>query len=387
MNAKLGIQILGSVVIALAFTNVVSAGGQLFVTYGLPGVPIRRLDSQTFELLGELPGTERVSGRIQVDPYRRFLIGGSVDLNGNAQQDVGGFHIDQIGVTVEPFSNSVWNLTTTGLFREPYDRNVVITRPEARFEPGPDPFSQKDVVATEHDVFFRVEKTIRTLNSPIYELPFTAAGLHLSTVEDDFLYFSYQPSISDWHNIYRIRTDGTGFEELASDIPNLEDFDVDPNSETIFFERTHNPDGSSNLGLFSIGFGETTPITICEMCAEDVDFVADDEWLLPGDTDLDHDIDITDFNALASNFSPELERDGIYWYAFKTVRQGDFNGDWRIDVTDFNTLADNFAPSGYPGPFDESGVSDVPEPSAILLASLTLIFVGVSFRLSKNDRD
>ena len=31
--------------------------------------------------------------------------------------------------------------------------------------------------------------------------------------------------------------------------------------------------------------------------------------------------------------------------------------------------------------------SAIPEPSTLLLASLALILVGVSFRLSKNDRD
>ena len=50
------------------------------------------------------------------------------------------------------------------------------------------------------------------------------------------------------------------------------------------------------------------------------------------------------------------------------------------DITDFNFLAANFAPDGY-------ATSAIPEPSTMLLASLALILVGVSFRLSKNDCD
>ena len=62
---------------------------------------------------------------------------------------------------------------------------------------------------------------------------------------------------------------------------------------------------------------------------------------------------------------------GLFW------NEGNFDGD--TDITDFNLLAANFAPSGY-------STSAVPEPSTMLLASLALILVGVSFRLSKNDR-
>ena len=57
--------------------------------------------------------------------------------------------------------------------------------------------------------------------------------------------------------------------------------------------------------------------------------------------------------------------------------EGNFNGDRDVDITDFNYLADNFAPDGY-------ATSAIPEPSTMLLASLALVLVGVSFRLSKN---
>ena len=64
--------------------------------------------------------------------------------------------------------------------------------------------------------------------------------------------------------------------------------------------------------------------------------------------------------------------------SFCTAQPGSADGD--TDITDFNLLAANFAPSGY-------STSAVPEPSTMLLASLALVLVGVSFRLSKNDRD
>ena len=93
-----------------------------------------------------------------------------------------------------------------------------------------------------------------------------------------------------------------------------------------------------------------------------------------GDTELDRDVDITDFNALASHFDPTGDGDpvnGPFW------NEGNFDGDDDTDITDFNLLAANFSPSGY-------ATSAIPEPSTMLLASLALILVGVSFRLSKN---
>ena len=93
-----------------------------------------------------------------------------------------------------------------------------------------------------------------------------------------------------------------------------------------------------------------------------------------GDADGDRDVDITDFNVLASHFDPAGVEDplnGPFW------NEGNFDGDGDTDITDFNFLASNFAPSGY-------STSAIPEPSTMLLASLALILVGVSFRLSKN---
>ena len=65
---------------------------------------------------------------------------------------------------------------------------------------------------------------------------------------------------------------------------------------------------------------------------------------LRGDTELDRDVDITDFNALASHFDSTGDGDpqnGPLW------NEGNFDGDDDTDITDFNLLAANFSPSGY----------------------------------------
>ncbi len=381
MTTKFATTIMGSLIITLTCSAVASAGGQLFVTNSGYDTPIKRLDSQTFELLGELPGTETFCCRIDIDPYRRYIWGPDV-----RDFDFNEIHGKTAGAqsTFSAVGNSYWRINkgfNSILFREPYDQSTIYITEAAFSQSLYD--SEKEIVAYENDVYFVADNTIRSLTDPIFELPFTAFELLLQTVKDDFLYFAYRPSATDWHNVYRIRTDGTDFEELASGFPHLKTFDVDPDSETIFFQQQSNFDGSELQGILAIGFGDSTPTLICELCGSDVDFVADDEWFLPGDTDLDHDIDLSDYISLASNFNPELERNGPVW-AFKTVRQGDFNGDWKIDISDYNTLASNFSPAGYTGPFGETFVSEVPEPSAIILASLALILLGGSRGFSEN---
>ena len=79
-----------------------------------------------------------------------------------------------------------------------------------------------------------------------------------------------------------------------------------------------------------------------------------------GDTDGDKDVDITDFNSLATNFDPDGATAPHSW------TEGNFDGDNDIDITDFNVLASNFSPEGY-------GTSAVPEPSALLLTLLGLM--------------
>jgi len=60
-----------------------------------------------------------------------------------------------------------------------------------------------------------------------------------------------------------------------------------------------------------------------------------------GDADFDDDVDISDFNTLATWFDP-----GGVWGAENTWSRGNFDGDRDIDITDFGTLATNFNPGG-----------------------------------------
>ena len=96
---------------------------------------------------------------------------------------------------------------------------------------------------------------------------------------------------------------------------------------------------------------------------------------LPGDANLDEQIDITDFNVLVVNFHPHGTGSMV-----PDWDRGNFNGDLWIDITDFNLLAANFAPSGY-RPTDRLFLTMLPEPSTSLLVSVAvcslLIFVRV----------
>jgi len=55
------------------------------------------------------------------------------------------------------------------------------------------------------------------------------------------------------------------------------------------------------------------------------------------------------------------------------AQAGDTDVDYDVDITDFNNLAGNFAPSGYAGPFDGMTLSEVPEPTAVVLFFLGCI--------------
>ena len=55
---------------------------------------------------------------------------------------------------------------------------------------------------------------------------------------------------------------------------------------------------------------------------------------------MDRDIDIADFNALATSFDPLGQAAFAGWAA------GNFDGDADIDIRDFSTLVRNFSPLG-----------------------------------------
>jgi len=81
--------------------------------------------------------------------------------------------------------------------------------------------------------------------------------------------------------------------------------------------------------------------------------------MLPGDADLDGDVDAADFGALKKFFS-----------VGNTLGHGDFDGDGRVDLSDFQTIKQHFGQT-----LPSSG--QVPEPSTwvlAMLASLGLLF-------------
>ncbi|MBI86357.1 MAG: hypothetical protein CMJ81_24430 [Planctomycetaceae bacterium] len=86
-----------------------------------------------------------------------------------------------------------------------------------------------------------------------------------------------------------------------------------------------------------------------------------------GDTDdlgnqESRDIDLTDYNTLAVNFSPIGT--GLNW------DQGNFDGDNDIDLRDYNVLAAHFHPGGY-----GMVTAPVPEPSSVILCIFGLMLV------------
>ena len=82
-----------------------------------------------------------------------------------------------------------------------------------------------------------------------------------------------------------------------------------------------------------------------------------------GDTELDRDVDITDFNALAANFLPAATATSHLNGAWHL---GNFDGDGDIDITDFNSLSGNFSPSGY----SDGEAHQIPEPGTITMLVL-----------------
>jgi hypothetical protein len=81
---------------------------------------------------------------------------------------------------------------------------------------------------------------------------------------------------------------------------------------------------------------------------------------LLGDTDLDRDVDLADYSALATNFDPTGSLGSHGW------DHGNSDGDSDVDLADYNVLASNFSPAGY-------GAAAVPEPSSIVLVLAAIL--------------
>ncbi|MBI84818.1 MAG: hypothetical protein CMJ81_16620 [Planctomycetaceae bacterium] len=63
-----------------------------------------------------------------------------------------------------------------------------------------------------------------------------------------------------------------------------------------------------------------------------------------GDSDTDGDVDLSDYQTLATNFHPVSSAGPFFWL------DGNFDGDNDIDLTDYTYLAANFDPAGYGSP-------------------------------------
>ena len=106
----------------------------------------------------------------------------------------------------------------------------------------------------------------------------------------------------------------------------------------------------------------------------DVDYNKNDVTLgawqaLPGDSDGDRDVDVTDFNVLSDHFDTTGSQ--------HTWVEADFDGDRDVDLTDFDILAANFIPGGYGG--GQSSIA-VPEPAAFLAALVGFLLLAWSTR-------
>jgi len=102
-------------------------------------------------------------------------------------------------------------------------------------------------------------------------------------------------------------------------------------------------DGSHRVTLiWPNGSFTNTWVQVTVKATSNTGAVVDDVFYfgnVPGDSDGNRTVDITDFNTLASNFDPSGANPG------NSLSMGDFDLDGDIDITDFNTLASNFSPA------------------------------------------
>ena len=156
-----------------------------------------------------------------------------------------------------------------------------------------------------------------------------------------------------------------------------------------------NFDFACNLADIDLMYGEGNLVTGVTVTAANSQFDLDNdslinkqditEWLsraanvngygtsyMAGDTDglnsvspTTRDVDLGDYNALATHFDPSAVSAPHSW------EHGNSDGDSDVDLTDYNTLAVNFVPSGY-------GTQVVPEPASLvmfLLASISWLTI------------
>ena len=118
-------------------------------------------------------------------------------------------------------------------------------------------------------------------------------------------------------------------------------------------------------GFVSISHNLESPRAIVKFILNSGDIEAIEA--LEGDVDLDVDVDLNDFNVLATNFNPA--GDELVWST------GDFDDDGDVDLTDYNLLASNFNPPGY----GECAPLAVPEPTSGVLSGWGVLVWGMIF--------
>ena len=134
------------------------------------------------------------------------------------------------------------------------------------------------------------------------------------------------------------------------------------------------PDGTSQFNLSGDTSIDGQDISLwLELAAENNGYGT--APYLRGDTDhlgnispAQRTVDITDFNALASNYAPQGTPSGIF---AKNWHLGNFDGDADVDITDFNFLAGNYDTNGYAA--GQAGAA--PEPTAALLLTIGGLFM------------
>ena len=120
--------------------------------------------------------------------------------------------------------------------------------------------------------------------------------------------------------------------------------------------------GNANASNFAVGYGEASALAAVPPVFGTVDSTAVlVRYTRYGDANLDGQVNLQDFNRLASNFG---STSGVW-------TQGDFNYDGNVNLQDFNRLASNFGlsaagPQVTPGDWAALGAA-VPEPGAALM--------------------
>ena len=139
--------------------------------------------------------------------------------------------------------------------------------------------------------------------------------------------------------------------------------------------------GSANANTFGLGYAESStvftifPATFSGVSVDDTAVLI--KFTRYGDANLDGTVNLSDFNALASNFG----QSNRFW------RQGDFNYDGTVNLIDFNRLASNFGLSAAGPevtPDDWSALaSAVPEPGAAAIVVVTSLACSLTGRVRR----